>query len=412
MAQWNKVDQSEIARTVRDVAACLLSKEIGPAHSALAESWLKPDGLADQIEQMDQAKLNGLFGENDPQNYWPGKFRPSLIDLYTSLKFLAYREKLQAQPPTAQSLMDRIEAFDGFGGECHLAITALCCEARNYINAFPRHASESYVAPPAPIVDECNCLNYAFNWLENKWLPAGEDTVEARLEMGGNACSIFDGRTKDQELARMKDTIAEGFRRGSIKAEISVQFGQTYGEDAVVIRASLEEYQKFVDIKREQRPVDNTPSDEFRPWGNVPGFRTDDKFQGYESGKPAFYGPAGGVYISASSLQELKRSSGMAEEIIDWLRETGFVMEEPVSLHLPSGAGSFVKFTRQEIPFQNNKDCYPVGDKLWTSCNLHNEINARLSIVAEVCNALKDAQNEFLTKLRAAPVEKLMSHGK
>ncbi len=423
MADRNGVDQKVIAETLRDVARYIQGKNIGKAHAALADNWLNPkvpsaeeisyissfvlgyesgektdEGMAGHFDSEERRWLSeygypnliehmtdeafGYFLEQnleaevgrDFSSYWPHKLVPTLIGLRDVLHFCAHREALEGKEPVAQRLIGRIEDFKGFSGPCHLAGTDLEHESRTYISRTKRHSSETYEEPAEPDVDTLNAVHFAFNWLEHDWLPGADaDIMEARFVIGGNGNKRA---SKNSELAGYKASIQEGLRKADIEADLTVELGETYGEDAVVIRMSQQEYAKYVDIKRGQRDIEDFPGAE------IAGVSTSESFCGYIPGTSAFYGP-GGVYIAAAVLnaaQSAPRQDIVAEDIA-WVRETGFVDEKEVVLPVGENAHeTFIKFSKDyKIP--HDQQPFIVGQRYWNSCDLHNEINRKLERV-------------------------------
>lgn len=396
MAKWNGIYQTGIAQAVRDVALYFLLKDVGPAHNKVAQKWVELDGLADKIEQMDQKELDGLFGEGDALGYWPGKFRPTLMDLREGLKFFADREKLEGQGSKAQSLIDTIKGFDGFGGWRHCSISSYNHEIGNYIAAFPRQENEVYIAPDEPVVDVYYCMSYAFNLATSSYLPVDADTVEAKFKLAGNGSARF---SKYEQLALHEASFAEGFRRAGMAVDFSVELGATYGEDTITIRMSMDEYTKFIDAKTGKRAVDLSPVEGKEEQGMIQPILTYDEFKGFEAGKTAFEGP-NGTCLSVAAIQQ---AGSKVIDKINWLRKTGQVREEQFSLPSGSGVEEYVSFKREELSYKDEP--YVVDDKYWGCTNLHNKMLDTLNELKDTLNGNTDER----PKRGSVPQSKLAS---
>lgn len=378
-ATWNEVPQSEIADTLRTLAEYLAAKNIGEAHNALCLEWMETGGLADQIEEMDQGALDSLFGKGDPQDYWPGKFKPTIMRMLEMFHFFVYREELEGKEPAMQALMDRINAFEGFSGMCHLALTKYDHEANDYLSAQPRHPSETLTPCDDPYVDHLNAVNFAYDHLDGQWIPTDKNTVEARMSQGG--ADDKKGR-KNKRMASYKVSIEEGLRRGNIKADVRIELGETYGEDAVTVRMSMNEYQKYIEAKRGLRKIDLSDPESDRPDSTIMGCRISEEYSGFEPGKAAFRGP-GGTYVFSGALKP-RRSKKITEKM-NWLRATGFVSEENVRVSSAFGQIPYVKLSASHVP-GGDKDPYVVEDRYWDSCDLHNTIHSTIWEIADLAN--------------------------
>jgi hypothetical protein len=372
------VTQQEIAQTLRDVATYLKSKNVGPVHNELAERWLQSNELPDLIEDVDQEGLRAIFGERNPQHYWPGKVIPTLIDVRSVLKFCAYREALDAQTSEAQTLIDRIDAFRGCYGTCHLAVTRMNTERDSYISNTQRHPSERYEQPGNPHIDSINIANFTYQSTENRWLPIDRQQVECRLVLGGKR--TYSG---SDFLALRKATIEDGFRRGGIAAEVSVELGKTYGEDAIVLRMNNDEYAKFVGIKTGQRKMDLADEE---CSGTISGPRVSLNYLGFEPKKLAFYGFGEALVVDTSALNNDHKNAAAIKAKLNWLQESGAMRQERL---LSDGRHSlpiqFEVLSTERVSINGNES-YVVGNRYYDGCGLWNKANATVRELYELIN--------------------------
>ncbi len=360
MINRNGIDKREVAQTLYDMAEYIQGKNIGPAHNKFAEDVLKKDGLTDQIDGMDQAALDYLFGEGDPGNYWPGKLVPTLCDLKQALNFFAYREGLDNHQPVAQELIDRIKAFEGYSGESHLVITGYDDEIDRFISKQPRHAREQYDDKPsgADFSDEINVREkMILDWTRNDWMPDGDHIVcEMRYTYyaGGDN---FDMQTYHREQHEA------GLRHLGIDAQNgTAEFipGKTYGEDKLVLRLTQSAYEEIL-----------VPEMVKHSGGHVC------RYEGYEPNKLSFRGPPASetghsLYIASSTVDKAQEGSEL-HDALRWLRSTGFVDEQRVTVSTASSPEkSFVRLTPRSLPY--DKEPFVVGNRYWGECDLHNEM--------------------------------------
>lgn len=219
MSSINGIDNNEIAETVRAVAAFIKSKNIGQDHNNTADEWIQKGGLADQIKSMDQPALDQLFAGS-----LPGDLRPTLMDFQEALNFFSYRETLESKPTVAQTLLDRVEAFEGFSGMRHASISSYNHEATAFINAQPRHPDERYEYHPTgtDYSDDPKVKgNTLTDWTRGRWFPESAEYVFCKLHAIGNGS----GRTsKYEELTKHKEWMEEGLRALGVPAgEVSVE---------------------------------------------------------------------------------------------------------------------------------------------------------------------------------------------
>lgn len=370
MISWNDVHKDKIAQTIFDLGNYLRTKNIGSSIGDLCDEWCESNGLVDQIKNMNQEQLNYLFGENDPQDYWPRKFKPTLMRLKDVLIFLADREKTENSKPTAQNLIDAISRFDGFSGSCHLAYTKLDHDISNYIDAMPRYATDEYIAPQKHHIDKYNSVNIAYNWLGNSWLPINEKTVEAQFKIGGNGEDKF---SKYDKLAHYENTFQEGFRRGNIDVDTKVRLGKTYGDDAIILRTSIEEYvTKFIGAFTGSWPLDLSYENNLQI-----SSITSNVYYGFQPNSKAFLGPQRHTYL-ASDCEESVRAK------INWLRATTFVKEEAITLPTSQGEVEFKKLSPTRIVKEKT-----VLGKHWDGTALHNQIQSELYAIRQNLNTHK-----------------------
>lgn len=365
----NNIPQTEIAQTLRDIAAFAKAKNIGPAHNEMCDEWLAPGGLPDQVATMSQQQLDTIF---DDAHYWPREIRPILIDFARTLKFFAKHEKLNSQPPVAEALMDRIDAFEGRWGSCHAAITDMYREAGDYISAQPRHPSEKfeYVPSGKDISDDPNVDLARGDWLRNRFMPEGDADghVVVRMEMGGDDEKKLDRLTWYKELF---DVALSGLGIAAGDFSATITLGKTYGEDAVTVRVRRQAYEDIL-----VPHLANT------------GHNSDGIYDGYRQGSLAFRGPHASergetVYLHNSQLAEAESdiAAGRATPLgnaVRFLRAAGLVREDDVpELEMKSFSSGWVS---------SKDEPYFVEGRYYSSTDMSNSINANLRHIAKFMN--------------------------
>lgn len=431
MAARNGIDQKDIAGILREVASYIRQKDIGAEHNELVDEWLsrkKPSaaewedfsalqkkytedqedseaykglsknaktlvktyGYPNIIETVPDKSFDYFLKGDAPKSsiadgagYWPGKLVPTLAEFMDELYFFSQREALEQKPPAAQALIRKIDSFKGASGNCHCAITQTMHEWFAYVDKTERHPSETFVRSAQPSVDLLNCMNFTYDWMHNKWLPAGKNAVGARLNISGNGDKYF---SKSEELSRFEATIAEGLRISGIKACVEGAFGKTYGEDAIVITMDTKNFARYLDIVRGVEKIDLTEEQDRRIV--EPYVRED--YNGYEPGKAAFYGP-GGVYVLSryiSAAQDISANDAqlIAYGNIRWLRATGIVAEEKVKLPVGNGKVEYTKFSRMSVDWSRT---YKVGREKMDGRVLSNEVCSRLSTLVDTISPSK-----------------------
>ncbi|MFZ4761226.1 MAG: hypothetical protein ACOYK8_00220 [Alphaproteobacteria bacterium] len=441
MAQRNNVEAGTIANSFEKLLNYLEERaseieNFREEISEIAEKWRGEEGIIARIRGADQEQLDVIFGQPAPSDvlrvieqrlqqsytlaeledaeyqgflqgyvkqfslhvqfeltkdaacYYPGKLVPTLIELEPYLEFQDYYATMQGEENSlAKQLIEEINAFEGFYGRCHCAGTGLIGAVRGAIAQTPRLTNEEFFVEAGTVrADELNSINMAYNWLSQTWLPCDAEHVETKLVRGGNGSRNF---SKFQLLEQYKLSLEEGFRRGHITdVQVKVELGRTYGEDALVVTMGMEDYtNKYVPAKIGRYPVDKTrPGNEF---GDVMGPSIVDKHSGYEPEKIAFYVHRD-LYVRADETTD-----PVIVEKINWLKSTGFVQEETLSLPvMDNNTGYYVCLSRKEVPWQENESVYSVGNECYTSIELSKKISSTLSEINQRAN--KDDQSVFV----------------
>ncbi|MDD5455692.1 MAG: hypothetical protein PHV30_01520 [Candidatus Margulisbacteria bacterium] len=360
----------EIAQTLCDLALYLVHKNIGRAHNKLAVAWLSTeDSILKKIISSYEQDQGSIGETSETYNELCSLYRQYLIELQECLEFCAYRENLEDKEPLAQRLIARCRRFEGFRGITHLAVTDIIRENMEFINKTLRHQSEQYIAPKVPRVDLINSINYAYDWLNNRWLPVDKDTMEAVLLIGSNDKY---GESKYQRLAMYKASLEEGFRRGDMDVDVSIRLGKTYGEDAVVIRASMDEYlTKFIPGKTGELNMD------LRYEGTenyVPGTTTSPEYKGFKPDKTVFYADKEALYVSGDRI-----NARVIKKELGFLRASGFVEEKQIRLNNKL----YYKF--KILNTHISPKPIIIKGKEWSAVGLHNELH---SILGKIYNSI------------------------
>lgn len=318
----------------------------------------------------------------DKSAYWPGKVVPVLRDLDTLLKFDAYREKLDgvANGP-ATAMLKRIDAFQGARGSRHAAGGGVYSLINAYINAQPRHPSETYAPPPDIRTDYLNAFDHTYSRCVF-WRPATDmQTVEASIVRAygpvENRYALIAG-----EEAKVKAALIE---RGGINAAVGVKLGKTYGEDAVVMTMSMEDYrQRFIPIMEGKIKIDRS----------VPGslhhghFSTQDAYSGYVPGKQAFF-EADSLLVAKKVVDALDGDANIgrlnhARLALQFLRAAGSIAETAVEMPVaPGKTETFIEIRHRP---DRKAEVRKIGNAYYSSTDLHNKTRRSLANIDAAIN--------------------------
>jgi hypothetical protein len=331
--------------------------------------------------------------------YWPGTPTSSLDDFRDILQFDSYREKLKGLTDgPATQLVERLDAFEGSRGSKHAALTGLMHETYAYIGNTPRDPSETFVPPPDVKTDYLNAFNHYYSTYID-WHPSDDLTqVTARISNGTGELPEKKALFLASEEAKAKAALVE---RGGIAADVHVELGKTYAQDAVVITMPMKEFTgRYLPIMRGEIEIDcsvpgSTFSDDVRKVKNYPG---------YEPGKAAFsYGSTmngSDLLVSPATMKALSAEFPEprlqdAAEALSFLRLTNSVVETREDVAVAPG--------RKESFFRL-KPQFPKGDVhgfeglYFDSCDIHNEVNRCLRDVSAGVNGYPPSEGSSRTQ--------------
>lgn len=349
--------------------------------AALAAKGVTRENTAERDYFQKYMEVNGEMQKNGSA-YWPGQVVPTLSDYEEILRFDAYREEVSGTKdgPAAQ-LLKRLDAFDGGRGSKHAALTGLMHATTDYISSTPRHPAEKYTPPGGVKVDYLNAFHHTYS-THHDWHPSDDmQRVTATLNWGAGV-----GPTEKYKfLAHEKAKIDAAFARGGIQGRAEVKLGKTYGEDAIEIIMTMDDYlNRYLPILRGALTIDTSV-----PGGTFNGsIQTVTDYTGYEPGKQAFF-YGSDVVVAVDALDRLRLDAAdpreaQAGDALRFLRETNAVAESPEKLPVaPGQKGYFIRLKRGPAP---KGDVFEFDDVYYSSCDLTNKVTDALREVEAVAN--------------------------
>jgi hypothetical protein len=317
----------------------------------------------------------------DAGAYWPGEVVPTLREYRELLQFDAYRYWVLVGLPnsSAAKLIRRLDAFEGAFGATHLAFTQLSHEIGDYINGTERHPSEVYAEPDGVLVDYLNAFHHTYN-ASISWAPSDDmSTVTAMVGRGGG------GERKNASLALERAKFDVALARGGISPQAKVVLGDHYGEDAIRVTMSMDEYtRRYLPILRGEVHIDTSYRLESRGGLDRAPMNTVDVFRGYEPGKPAFY-DGQDVLVDANFLGSLEVDMAgdthkRAARALRFLREAGAVRETgELVTTLPGSRSEFVRLSPEFR--RGGDDVYLIDGKYYSSTDMQNQISRSLGVI-------------------------------
>jgi hypothetical protein len=354
----------------KDVKAALAAKGI-------TEAAVGQDEFRNQYFQLSENM------KTDPSAYWPGKVVPTLDDYRDILKFDAYRESIGATAgDRAQQLLKRLDAFEGGFGSKHGSGTGLIHQISDYIGSTPRHASETYAEPADVYVDYLNAFHHTYSPYKN-WAPSDDlRQVSTSVNIG-----YGDPDKKNDVIAREFAKLEAAFERGNIKADLRVELGKTYGEDAIKVTMPMDDYlNRYVPILTGKLEIDLTiPDSKYDA-----DINTQETYYGYLPGKQSFYDKED-LVVSAAVLKAIEADFPDAKleaaaDALYFTRAMGALATSPEQWPLAPGVkGDFVRLKVTRPAF--NDQVYLFEDEYFSSTDAGNKIAASLSEVDDAVNA-------------------------